>query len=85
MESINIVSCAYKDRLGDEVTATEYYGLSNFHVELYITDAINLYAQLISAQLNKQAALLLTNTKTTKSTASRATTAADNTYRTQRA
>jgi hypothetical protein len=41
MESISNISCAYKDTLGDKVTATEKYGLSNFHVELY-TEVIGL-------------------------------------------
>jgi hypothetical protein len=49
MGSITIVSCAYKDRLSDKVTATEEYGLSNEHVEQY-TDVIALCAQLISAK-----------------------------------
>ena len=48
METITIVSCAYKDTLAKKVTATEKYVLSNVHVEKY-TDVIGLCAQLISA------------------------------------
>jgi hypothetical protein len=57
MESITIVSCAYEDRLGNKVTATEKYGLSNFHVELY-TEVIGLCAQLISATLKKKSCII---------------------------
>ena len=53
MESISIVSCAYKDTLREKVTATEKYALSNTHVMLY-TDVIGLCAQLISAKLKKK-------------------------------
>ena len=53
MRSITgIVSCAYKDTLGDKITATKKYGLGNVHVEKY-TDVIGLCAQLISAKLKK--------------------------------
>ena len=83
MESITIISRAYKDRLGDKVTATEKYGISLSHAEQY-TNVI-LCAQLISAKFGKKAALLLTNVATTKSPVSRVMTATDNTYRTQRA
>ena len=53
MESITIVSCAYKDILGKKVTATEKYALSNAYVELH-TDVIGLCAQLISATLKEK-------------------------------
>ena len=72
--------------MGEKVTATEKYGLSNFHMEQYTdseSEVIDLCAQLISAKL-KKAALLLTNT-TTISPVSRVMRAIDKTYRTQRA
>ena len=53
MESISIVSCAYKDTLGEKVTATEKYALSNVHVE-QDTGVIGLCAQLISVKLKKK-------------------------------
>ena len=86
MESISIVSCAYKDRLGEKVTATEKYTLSKVYVERY-TEVIGLCAQLISAKLKKKkkTVLLLTNKASAKYAVSRVMTATDNTYRTQRA
>ena len=70
--------------MGKKVTATEKYGLSNAHVEQY-TNIIGLCTQLISAKLEKKAALLLTNMVATDSPVIRVMTATDNTYRTQRA
>ena len=53
MELISIVSCVYKDTLGEKVTTTGKYVESNGHVEPY-TDVISLCAQLISTELEKK-------------------------------